>query len=63
MLGLSPKETKRDTQKAAAMGSGSENPDKDLVCHRCGRKGHRIANCWWKDQPKQYSQGGGKGKK
>ena len=22
------------------------NPDKDVVCHSCNKKGHRKANCW-----------------
>ena len=25
---------------------GKGNPDKDVVCHLCGKKGHRKANCW-----------------
>eukprot|EP00975_Prorocentrum_lima_P048384 10117463-Prorocentrum_lima.AAC.1 len=62
-VGALTKGDKKGQPKGSGKGSGGENPDKDLVCHHCGRKGHRIANCWWKDQPKQYSQGSGKGKK
>ena len=33
------------------------NPDKDIICHHCGKKGHRKSNCW------QAAKGTGKASK
>ena len=39
--------------------SSKGNPDKDIVCHHCGKKGHRKSNCW--QAAKGSSSKGGKG--
>ena len=32
--------------KGKGKDGNKNNPDKDVVCHLCGKKGHRKANCW-----------------
>ena len=42
-------------------GGGKNNPQRfDGNCHHCGVYGHRIANCWKKDQEVE-NKGKGKG--
>ena len=42
-------------------GKGKGSPSSDVVCHNCGRKGHRKADCWYAQG--KGGQGGGKGDK
>ena len=39
----------RDCPRKGSSGSGQArkpNPDKDMICNNCKKKGHRKANCW-----------------
>eukprot|EP00971_Amphidinium_carterae_P131336 2601222-Amphidinium_carterae.1 len=54
------------TKGSKGKGKGRDKPNKDVVCHVCGKKGHRAKDCWQRpDGPKGVSQQGnakGKGK-
>ena len=54
--------------KDSSKGSSGSNPNKDIVCHNCGKKGHKQADCWSKKRDdkgnsKGNSKGNQKGKK
>eukprot|EP00435_Cladocopium_sp_Y103_P007713 s12_g2.t1 len=46
-------------------GKGSGSNNSDIVCHNCGKKGHKAVDCWSKkrDQGKGNQKGNSKGKK
>ena len=60
------KEKGKGKGKDSSKGSNGSNPnrDKDIVCHNCGKKGHRQAGCWSKKRDgKGNHKGNQKGKK
>ena len=64
------KEKGKGKGKDSTKGSSGSNPnrDKDIVCHNCGKKGHKQADCWSKKKDgkgnqKGNSKGNQKGKK
>eukprot|EP00971_Amphidinium_carterae_P100094 1979212-Amphidinium_carterae.1 len=46
-----------------APASGSGGSSKDIVCHNCGRKGHKKADCWRAGGGSAKGAGAGKGGK
>ena len=68
--GKSKGKEKRKGKGKDSKGSSGSNPnrDKDIVCHNCGKTGHRQADCWSKKKDgkgnqKGNSKGNQKGKK